>query len=75
MDSSVIGMEWEDACGHQRRTVGAPANRAKHDLVSYLELNNACIWLLKKGLGALPSSLPVLNHGGSFWSEWLKPLP
>ena len=32
MDSSAIGREWEDACGQQKRTVGAPANHAKHDL-------------------------------------------
>ena len=35
MDSSAIGKEWEDACGQQiKRVGGAPASRAKHELVS-----------------------------------------
>lgn len=33
----TVGKEWEDACGQQQRTVGAPANRAKHDLMSWLQ--------------------------------------
>lgn len=65
MDSSAIGKEWEVACGQQWRTVGAPANRAKHDLLSRYKLNKCFLFFLR--LGALPSNLPVLNHG-----EWVS---
>lgn len=71
MDSSAIGKEWEVACGQQWRTVGTPANRAKHDLLSRYKLNKCFFFFFKAGSFALE---PACSKSRRV-SEWLKPLP